>query len=365
MKKSNNLNIKKLRQTIDTIDLNIINELHKRISIIEKIKHYKTLNKDHIFASEREIAILERLFKQNKDIFPSESLLKIYNEIFSASRKIEMPLKIGYLGPEGTFTHQAAENIFGSSSEYFPLNSFRDIFSETENNQIHYGVIPIENSNAGMVPYTLDLLIEYNLYIIQESFLRVTQNLLSKEKSINKIKYLYSMSEPLSQCHIFLENTLKNVKYIDASSTSEAARIVRHKRHAAAIASKAVSEKYKLNILAENINDNLNNYTRFFVIAQNPNKIKAKTTYKTSLIVGIKDKPGALISLLTPLDKHKVNMTKIESRPTKKKAWEYIFFIEFVGSLNDRKVKKALHEMEPHCTYLKALGSYPIYKFNI
>lgn len=352
--------IQKLRKGIDQIDTAILKLLHKRIRIVKHIKDYKNINKSSIFSPEREIKIISNLLKKNNAIYPVKSLLKIYNEIFSTSRRLQMPLRIGYLGPEGTYSHQAAENIFGSQSIYQPLNSIKNIFTELENEQLNYGVVPIENSTEGIVGYTLDMLIEYNHYIIQEAYLEISNYIVSREKSLDRIKYLYSIPIAIAQCRAFVENNLKNVKIIETSSTAEAARLCLSKKNTAAIAGKKAADMYHLQILAEKVNDNINNFTRFFITAKMPNTISEAVRYKTSLIIGIKDKPGALFSIISPFNKHKINMTKIESRPTKKKPWEYIFFIELLGSLKQSKVQKAIHETEKLSTYLKILGSYPI-----
>ncbi len=354
--------INPLRKQIDKLDQALLKLLIERNKIVHQIKNYKKTNHESIYSPEREIKILSNLLKINKNILPKSSLLKIYNEIFSISRKLQEPLKIGFLGPEGTYSHQAAENIFGSQSRYSPLDSIKSIFSELDNNLIHYGLVPIENSTEGIVGLTLDLLIEYNHYIIQEAYLEIENNIISKEKSLDQITTVYSHHQPLAQCRIFLENNLPKAKIMETPSTAIAAYICKSKKHTAAIASKKAAEMYHLNILAEKINDSVNNYTRFFVIGKTPNTINEKISYKTSLIIGLKDKPGALFSVLYPFSQYKINLTKIESRPTKKKPWEYIFFIEFAGSLKENKIVKAIKSIETLSTYLKILGSYPMAK---
>ncbi len=344
---------------IDAIDNNLLNSLHKRLKIVNKIKEYKKNNKISVYSPARERLILNKIIKNNKNFFPEKSLLKIYNEIFSVSRKMQQDLKIGFLGPKGTFTNIAAENIFGAQSNYIGLNSIMDIFTELDSEQIDHGVVPIENSNEGIVGYTLDMLIEHNHYIVQEFYLEITNNIISKEDTIKKIKILYSHPQPLGQCRTFINNSLKNVRIIETLSTSEAAKLSAREKNSAAIASRKAAEQYNLNILAENINDHLDNYTRFIVLSKQPNKLKENIEYKTSMLIGVKDKPGALFSILEPFNKYKVNMTKIESRPTKKKAWEYIFLIEYLGKPTDLKIKKTINEVENRSTYLKTLGTYP------
>ena len=359
MVKKKNSNITVLRKQIDEIDKKILNFFHKRLIIVNKVKEYKKNHNIEIFLPERETQLLNKILKINNNIFPEKSLLKIYNEILSVSRKLQRDLKIGFLGPKGTFSHIAAENIFGTQVIYMPLNSIRDVFTEIDSDQINYGVVPIENSNEGIIGYTLDMLIEFNCYIIKEFYLEITHNIISRENSLEKIKILYSHPQPLAQCRTYIENNLRNIRIIETSSTSEAARLSSLKKNSAAVSSKKAAEKYNLSMLVEKINDNPNNYTRFIVLCKTPNKIKENISYKTSIITGVKDKPGALFSILTPFNKYRVNMTKIESRPTKKKPWEYIFFIEFIGKLTSKKVIKTLNEVEAISTYLKTLGSYP------
>lgn len=355
--------ILKLRKQIDAIDGSLLSLLHRRIRVARQIKHIKASSSTSVFSPEREVEILQNMVRRNKSLYPEESLLKIYSEIFSASRKIQRPLNIGYLGPGGTFSEQAALSLFGSQSRYHPLDSIKSVFSELENGQIDLGVVPIENSTDGIVGYTLDMLIEYGHFIAQEFYLQISQNIISREKGLNRIKTLYTIPQALAQCRVFIENNLKRVRIMETLSTAQAAKICLNRKNAAAIASRNAAEKYGLNVLAEKINDNINNYTRFFVISREPNRIAEKLPYKTSLVVGLKDKPGALYSIIRPFNKYRINMTKIESRPTKKKAWEYIFFIELLGSLKDSRIKKAVHEVEEISTYLKILGSYPVNRF--
>ncbi len=361
MKKENS-DLTKLRNSLDKIDKQIISLLHKRVEIVQKVKKLKQSKNISIYHAEREKIIIDNLLKLNQHKFPDESLVAIYSEIFSVSRKIQDDIKIGFLGPEATYTHLAAQKTFGAQASYVPLYSIRDIFVELDSGHIDYGVVPIENSTEGVVGYTLDLLTDFNLFILNEIYLEISHNIVSKEKSLKNIKILYSHSQAIGQCRTFIENNLRNVKIIETSSTAEAAKRVLKKRHSAAIASKLAAQLYKLNILAEKINDNLNNYTRFLILGKIPNQMKQKLKYKTSLICGIKDKPGALFELLEPFRRFKINMSKIESRPTKKKAWEYMFFIDFIGKLTDKNVQKALKIIDDKTTYLKILGSYPAAK---
>lgn len=354
------MDLEKIRKEIDKIDYELLKILHKRINIIKKIREIKKNENLNIYQPEREREIIKKILKFNNNIFPEESLINIYSEIFSASRKVQSPLKIGYLGPEATFSHQAALKIFGSQSIYIPFSTIRDVFNEVETGYIDLGVVPVENSSEGIVGYTIDLLIEFNLFIIDEIYLEIVQNLLSREKDIKKINTLYVHPQAYAQCRTFIENNFHNIKIIEASSTSESARLASQKKRSGAIASKIAAQLYNLNILAEGIQDLINNYTRFLVISKKPiENFKNNIKYKTSIVCGIKDRPGALFTLIKPFNDYKINMTKIESRPAKIKTWEYLFFIDFIGNKNNPKVIKALQKVEANSTYFKILGSYP------
>ncbi len=353
---------KRIRKEIDQIDKNILKLLHKRINLVQELKSLKISSNISVYQPSREKEILNSIIKLNKNIFPEKSLYNIFTEIFSASRKIQSKLKIGYLGPQATFTHLAALKIFGSESLYIPFTTIRDIFIEVETEYIDFGVVPIENSNEGVVGYTMDLLIEFNHSIVDEIYLEIAHHLVSTEKDLNRIKFLYAHPQSIAQCRIFIENNLSKVKIIETTSTSEAAKTVSKKKNSAALASKLAAQIYNLNIIAENVQDNINNYTRFLVISKSPLLPEKNIEYKTSIVCGIKDRPGALFELIKPFNDYKINMTKIESRPTKKKAWEYMFFIDFSGKITNKKVKKALAEIEKNSTYFKILGSYPAAK---
>ncbi len=351
-----------LRKELDKIDKDIIKLLHKRIEIVKDVKNLKKDKNISVYQADREKKIIDNILKLNEHKFPDESLINIYQEIFSVSRKIQQDIKVGYLGPEATYTHFAAQKSFGAQAKYVPLQFIKDIFIELDSGQIDYGVVPIENSTEGVVGYTLDLLIDFNVTILNEIYLEISHNIISRADNLEKIKILYSHPQAIGQSRIFIENNLRDVKIIETSSTAEAAKRASKKKNAAAIASKLAAKIYNLNILAEKINDSRNNYTRFLVLGKYHNLMKQKIKYKTSIICGIKDKPGALFNLLKPFNELKINMSKIESRPTKKKAWEYMFFIDFIGKLDDEKVKKALKRIDKITTYLKILGSYPAAK---
>ncbi|MBN1898479.1 MAG: prephenate dehydratase [Spirochaetes bacterium] len=354
--------LEKIRKQINRIDKDILELLHQRINLAKKVKVIKSSTHSSYYQPSREKEIFDLILKENKDIFPEKSLSAIFTEIFSASRKIQSELKIGYFGAQASFTHIAAIKLFGHESIYIPHATLRDIFVEVENDCIDFGVVPIENSNEGVVPYTMDLFMEFDHQIINEIYLPVEQNLVSLEKDINRIKILYAHFQSLGQCRTFIRNNLPSAKIIEKSSTSQAAREAARKKMTAALSSKLAAQIYKLNVLAESVQDNLYNYTRFLVIAKKPIKLKNNIKYKTSIVCGIKDRPGELFKLIKPFNDFKINMTKIESRPTRRKAWEYMFFIDFIGKATDKKVKPAISRIKKSTTYFKILGSYPAAK---
>lgn len=275
----------------------------------------------------------------------------------AASRqKLKCP-KVTYLGPAATFTHLAALRRFGSSAQYLPEVSIKGVFEAVANASADYGVVPIENSIEGVVSYTLDMLVESKLKITSEVMLEVSQSLLLKSWQKSDIKKIYSHPHAAAQCRIWLEKNMRGVPVLDAASTASAAELAARESTSAAIASELAATVYGLRVVERGIEDCKNNYTRFFVISKS---FTSKTGQdKTSIMFVIKDRPGALCNILIPFKKTKINLTKIESRPSKRKAWEYIFFVDIAGHIEDEAVKRAIEEMRRYCVYLKVLGSYP------
>ncbi|MFO1519232.1 MAG: prephenate dehydratase [bacterium] len=346
-----------LREEIDEIDrdlLQMLSERGKRVIEIGKIK--KSLHAQ-FYVPEREEKIFERLKKLNRGPFGNDSIQTVFREILSASLALESPLKVAYFGPEGTFTHIAGIKRFGLSAQFAPMPSIQEVFQTVAAKNADYGIVPIENSTAGVVNFTLDLFVEYPLKICGEVKLAITHNLLSKAKSLKGIKKIYSHFHAFPQCRLWLERHLAGVKTIEVASTAKAAEMAAHDKSSAAIASDYAATHYGLNILAKHIEDHPNNFTRFVVIGH---QACGPTGHdKTSVMFSTKDEVGILYRLLTPVARAKINLTKIESRPLKGRAWEYIFFIDLDGHQEEPKVKKALQNMKKSCSFLKVLGSYP------
>ena len=350
--------LKKQRDRIDRIDDQILNLLNKRADVVLEIGRIKRREKANFYSPEREKEILQRLTSNNKGPFPNDALRILFREILSASLSLEEPLKVACLGPLATFTHLAASRYFGSSASILPVDGIKDVFESVYSGQADYGVVPIENSNEGVVSYTLDMFMDYDLKIIGEIMLKISHNLLSKSGSLQKVTKIYSHPQATAQCRKWLEKNLPGVPIHDTTSTAKAAELASQDEDAAAIASEVAAKIYDLRFVEHSIEDFKDNYTRFLIISREPSKKTGRD--KTSIMFSIKDKPGALFHILEPFKQAKINLTKIESRPSKRKAWEYIFFVDMVGHGDDKKVRKVIDEVKEHCLYLKILGSYPI-----
>ena len=349
--------LSELRKNINGIDKKIITLLNNRASAAKVIGKLKKEAGVSIYTPEREVEIYENIIKENKGPLPDKALFTIYREIMSGSLGLEKKLKIAYLGPEATFTHQAGIKKFGSNIEYYACPTITDVFRDVEAERSDYGVVPVENSTEGMISHTLDMFINSDLKICSEIMLEISHNLLGK-CNIKSVKKIYSKQEVFGQCRLWLEINMRGIALTEVSSTSKAAEIASQEKNSAAIASMLAAKKYRLNVIAKDIEDNPNNVTRFLVIGEAIPRPTKKD--KTSIMFSVKDKVGALHDILVPFKKYRINLTKIESRPSKRKTWEYYFFVDMTGHCENQNVKKALNELEKHCSFLKILGSYPI-----
>ncbi|OQA40723.1 MAG: P-protein [Candidatus Omnitrophica bacterium ADurb.Bin314] len=347
-----------LRKRIDEIDQKIIGLLNDRTKFVREVGAKKIAAGKAVYAPERESEIYRKIdqLAETKGL-PKDALKAIYREIMSAALAMEKPLTIAYLGPEATFTHLAALSKFGSSVEYRPCISFTEVFREVEMGRADYGVVPIENSIEGAVNHTLDMFIDSDLKICSEIFYEISHSLMTNAPDLKRVRRVYSKAEVFGQCRMWLETNLHHAGLVEAPSTAAAAQRAVQEDGAAAIGSKLAATINNLPVLAEAIQDIANNVTRFLVISK---QLPAMTKHdKTSVVVSIRDKVGALYEMLLPIKKHKINMTKIESRPSKKKAWDYYFFIDFEGHVENPRVRKMLSEMERKVKFVKVLGSYP------
>lgn len=353
-----NARIEKLRSEIDELDAGILKLLNRRADVVIDIGKIKRNAGMQFYSPARERAILERLTALNEGPFPNNALKVVFREIISTCLSLEQPLRVAYFGPEGTFTHLAAQTHFGSAAEYLPEHSIKAVFDAVDGGKADYGLVPIENSTEGVVNYTLDMFIDYDLKIAAEVLLEISQNLLSRSGDKASVKKIYSHPQPTAQCRNWLESNMPGVPIFEAASTAKAAEAASRDEDAAAIASEMAARLYDLQFIERHIEDNKDNYTRFLVITR---AYPAKTGRdKTSIMFSIKDRPGALYDILRPFRKAKINLTKIESRPSKRRAWEYIFFVDMEGHIEDKKVRKAINEIGDSCLFLKHLGSYPV-----
>ncbi|MBI1869872.1 MAG: prephenate dehydratase [Chlamydiae bacterium] len=350
------MNLKKLRQKIDQIDRQLVDLFNQRTQIALEIGHQKLKNQQGIYAPERELRVYKNVLEQNRGPLPPTSLKAIFREVMSAALSVEKAIRVAYLGPVATFTHQASIQKFGSSVEYLPMEGIADVFLEVEKGRADYGVVPIENSTEGAVTHTLDVLMDSDLKICSEVLLKIRHSLLSNT-SIEKIIKIYSNPQVFGQCRSWLREHLSKVDQIEVSSTSRAAEMASKEKGAAALASSLATQYYPIRMLAEGIEDFQKNVTRFLVVGSHAAQRTGRD--KTSILFSVRDKVGALYEMLVPFKKHRINLTKIESRPSKKKVWEYCFYIDLVGHQDDAHVKAALKSLEKHCHFLKILGSYP------
>ncbi len=350
------MTLAEIRQQIDELDTQLLKLLNARADLVHEIGCVKKRDGSAIYAPEREEQVFQALVKKSNGRLPEVAIRAIYREIMSASLALEKDLTIAYLGPEATWSHQAARLKFGASVRYAAQSSIAEVFNVVARGNADYGVVPIENSTEGAVNYTLDVFMESELQICAQFTLRIENSLLAKIPRA-EIRKIYSHPQVIGQCRQWLRHNLPNVEITEVSSTTRAAEMAAGEPGAAAIAGRMAAEVYGLNVLEAAIQDSPNNTTRFLVIGHSASPPTGND--KTSLMFCVQDKPGALFSALEPFQRLGINMSKIESRPSKRKAWEYFFFVDIDGHANDPKVAAALSELEKHCTFVKILGTYP------
>ncbi|MEW5786684.1 MAG: prephenate dehydratase [Pseudomonadota bacterium] len=344
-----------LRNRIDAIDDQVLQLLNERARLAQDIGHLKN---GVVYKPEREAQVVRRLQEGNPGPLPAESIAVLYKEIMSACRALEQPLTIAYLGPEGTFSEAAAIKHFGHAAIGLPCASIDEVFRAVERGEAHYGVAPVENSTEGAVNRTLDLMLNSPLNICGEVMLRVRQHLMRQQDDLTGIRVVYSHAQSLGQCHEWLSQHLPGVETVRVTSNGEAARMAAGNPEAAAIAGELAAERHKLNIVARDIEDEPNNTTRFLVLGREA--VSPSGRDKTSLVLSVHNRPGALLDLLSPFASHDIGLTKLESRPARGTAWEYVFYLDIEGHRTSTNIQHALTALEGHCTFLKVLGSYPL-----
>ncbi len=346
-----------LRRQIDELDARVLSVLNERAKIAVRIGEVKRGTGAEAYAPVRENEVFGRIERSNAGPFPAAGLRAVFREIVSACRSLERPLRVAYLGPEATFTHLACLRRFGSSAEAVPIETIPGVFKEVERGGTEFGVVPVENSTEGVVNYTVDSLIESDLKITAEILLDVSQQLLSVGRDISRVKKVYSHPQAVAQCRGWLDKNLPRAEIVEVSSTAKAAEMAAKDPEAAAIASEAAAALYQLDVLEPKIEDRPNNQTRFLVIGQKETPRTGRD--KTSLVFSIKDSPGALYKMLEPFAHRGINLTRLDARPSKQRTWEYLFFLDLTGHVEDSPVREAVESLRGGCLFLKVLGSYP------
>jgi chorismate mutase/prephenate dehydratase len=350
-----------IREGIDSIDARIHALLNERARLAQLVGISKAASGKAVdfYRPEREAEVLRLALKRNQGPLRDEEIARLFREIMSACLAQQEPLKVAFLGPEGTFTQAAVLKHFGSSVRALPLPAIDEVFHEVEGGIADFGVVPIENSSEGTVNHTLDMFLASALKICGEVELRINHHLMGRMSATPDIKRVCAHPQALAQCRGWLDDQLPDVERIPVSSNAEGARRARDERGTAAIASRAAAEIYGLTLLANEIEDRQDNTTRFLVVGRK--LFSASGADRTTLLVSAEDTDdaGALFRLLEPLSEHRVNMTRIESRPSRKRKWDYVFFIDVEGHVSDPPVAKALTALEQRASLFKVLGSYP------
>ncbi len=345
-----------LRKQIDELDRKLVDLLNQRAKVVVEVGKTKQADGTPIYAPDREHAVLNRIAELNAGPLPPKTLQAIYRELMSGSFALEKPLRVGYLGPEGSFSNLAAQGKFGASVEYRPLADIRAVFDEVARGHCDLGVVPIENSVGGGVVDTLDSFIDAHVYICAEIIMEIHHNLLAN-CAPEQIRTIASKPEVFAQCRNWLSTSFNEVQLTPVASTARAAELAADEKGMAAIGSIMAAELYGLKIVFANIEDNPNNLTRFFVISTTPPKRSGND--KTAMMFTTAHRSGALVEVLNVFARHGVNLTNIDTRPSKRRNWEYYFFVDAEGHFEEENFVKALHEARDHCGDLHVMGSFP------
>ncbi|HET9923112.1 MAG TPA: prephenate dehydratase [Methylomirabilota bacterium] len=351
------MNLDDWRSRINSLDEEILKLLNQRGTAALRIGELKRQQDLPYFIPEREARVLERLVALSAGPLGPDAIRAIWREILSASLALEHPLPVAYLGPAGTFAHQAATRRFGSSARFRPVRTIADVFDEVERDLAEFGVVPVENSTEGPVNITLDRLIDSEVTITGEITLDISQHLISRASELGEVKVVCSHPQGLAQCRAWLAAHLPDAVNEETPSTAAAVERARDDATVAAIASDMAAQVHGVPILRPRIEDNPSNSTRFLVIGRRP--VAPTGRDKTSILFSMKNEPGVLYSILQPFATHRLNLTKIESRPTKRRPWEYVNFLDFEGHRETENVRSVLAEVRERCQFLKVLGSYP------
>ena len=346
-----------LRAGIDAVDEEIVRLLDRRARLARRIGEFKQKNELEAYAPARERAVLDRVAALGAGDFPERGLQAVFREIISSSISLESSLKVAYLGPESTFTHEAALRAFGASVELEPQTTVAEVFTRVERGEAEHGIVPVENSMEGAVTHTLDELMNSPLKVCGEVYLPVSQNLISSEPALDGVRVVCSHPMALSQAAAWLRHHLPGARLEEVESTAEAARRAAREPGSAAVGSVLAAEAHNLNVLARSIQDARTNATRFIVLGRAWAGRTGKD--KTSVVFSVKDRPGVLRDALAAFAEEGINLTRIESRPSRKRAWTYVFFADLEGHPEEVRVQRALEALEEHCPYVSLIGAYP------
>lgn len=345
-----------IRKKIDALDAQILALLNERMGHALQTSKFKTTVYDPV----REKQIIERLSGLNEGPLEARHIEAIYREIMSASRNLQKPVSVAFLGPRATFSHAAALKRFGTSIEERPCKTIAGVFDEVEKGTADFGVVPFENSSEGVINFTLDRFTTTTATICGEIYNRIELNIISKQDSLSKVKKIYTHAKPMEQCARWLRDNCADISVIQVSSTGEAAKLALKSPTTAAVASMQAADIYGLKVIEKNIEDAPDNETRFLVISNKP--VPRSGNDKTSILFSVRHQAGALFHALKPFDKHGVNLNMMQARPSRKGQWEYIFFVDVRGHAEDENVTKAFNDMKNETIILKNLGSYPAEK---
>ncbi|MEA3638468.1 MAG: prephenate dehydratase [Lamprobacter sp.] len=351
--------LQQVRERINAIDADLLRLISERAACAQAVAKIKDAHGDSVkyYRPEREAEILRRIKAENPGPLDGEEVARLFREIMSACLALEKPLKVGYLGPEGTFTQAAALKHFGHSVHAQPFGAIGDIFREVEAGACDYGVVPVENSTEGVVNHTLDMFMRSPLLIAGEVTLRIHHHLLSNAQDLSAVRKVYSHQQSLAQCRGWLDRYLPNAERVAVSTNADAAKLAAADTHVAAVASEAAAELYELQVLAQRIEDEPGNTTRFLVIG--PEDSPPSGHDKTSMLLSCRNEAGGLNRLLTPFAKQGLSLTRIESRPSRQGVWDYVFFVDVCGHRQSPEVAAALAELKGAANLCKVLGSYP------
>jgi len=349
-----------LRERIDQLDSDILHLISERAQCAKDVAAVKLAEDPTtlFYRPEREAHVLRRIMAANKGPLSDEEMARLFREIMSACLALEQPVKVAYLGPEGTFTQQAALKHFGESAVSLPMAAIDEVFREVEAGAVNYGVVPVENSTEGVVNHTLDTFLESSIHISGEVVLRIHHHLLVGENTRrDKVSRVYSHPQSFAQCRKWLDAHYPHAERVAVASNAEAAKLVRTEWHSAAIAGDMAAKLYDLEVIADKIEDRPDNSTRFLIIGSQDAPLSGDD--KTSLVVAMRNQPGALHDLLEPFHRHQIDMTRLETRPSRSGVWNYVFFIDFIGHREQPHVTAMLDEVRLRAADLKVLGSYP------